>query len=338
MSGDALLSSLTLDSVKGITPGMKIAYRLLNNYNVLGFVSRVDVESRTITIDGMPRPGRYDERLDDPYLLETGNPMYDPSGNSISVHYGYYKVSPEKAFTPEGIDYDYVSQLWIIGRPDLGTQFQMMEDAFAHGSGCVAQGSQSHAEGRGSVAYGRYSHAEGSYTMASYSSHAEGQYTWAGRNWTHSDGINAVAKDSRAYVWNGESDSTVNAFPDENTYYSNGVGTFNINPKGGIRGFFIGLSSLEDLMFAVPKDPRTERLAEELKDVQDAFGEYEYTLLPEEQQPAAGSFIVYKNGKEQIPFSTTQCTGFIPCLPGDKFMINFKIDHNIAAYCFYDYT
>lgn len=336
LSGDASLSTLTLDSVQGIRPGMKVAYRLLNNYNVFGLISDVDAESNTLTLSGMVKPGRYDERLDDPYLQETGNPMYDPSGNSISVHYGYWQVSPVKKFTPEVLDYDLVSQLWVIGRPDLGTQFQMMEDAFAHGWGCIAQGSQSHAEGIGSVAYGRYSHAEGQYTFAGYDAHAEGNYTWAGSHWSHSNGVNAIAKDSRSYVWNGATNANPSEFPNEETYYSNGAGTFNINPVGGAKGFFIGLSSLEELLVSVPKDPRVEELADGLKDVQDAFGDYQYTALPDKWQPLSGSFAIYKTGNIQSPFSSTQCTEPIPCRPGDKFMINYKIDNNIAAYCFYD--
>lgn len=94
ISGDAELSTLTLDSVEGIAPGMKIAYRLLNNYNVFGSVAVVNQRNQTLTLDGMQRPGRYDERLDDPYLQEIGSPAYNPSGNAISVHYGYCRVSP----------------------------------------------------------------------------------------------------------------------------------------------------------------------------------------------------------------------------------------------------
>lgn len=105
-------------------------------------------------------------------------------------------------------------------------------------------GSNSLANGYGVVASGIYSHAEGNYTTAfgDYS-HAEGGNTTASGSGSHTDGINSQTRseDYFAYAWNG--DITRQA-----PYTSHGAGTFNINPLGGLNGFWIGEQTLSGII------------------------------------------------------------------------------------------
>ena len=142
----------------------------------------------------------------------------------------------------------------------------------AEGDGTIASGDYSHAEGYNTHAEGQYSHAEGYETYAEYpyshaegyKTHAEGQYshaegygtyafgdyshaegksTWASGNSSHADGYNVETKplDSYSYAWNG--DSTL-----YRRYSSHGAGTYNINPVGGLDGFFIGEQTLSEVI------------------------------------------------------------------------------------------
>lgn len=104
-------------------------------------------------------------------------------------------------------------------------------------------GPNSLANGNNVTASGHYSHAEGFYTTASGdNSHAEGNFTTASGYCSHAEGYYAHTKkqDQYAFAWNG--DDTRSA-----PYESNGKGTFNINPYGGLGGFFIGDRSLPDI-------------------------------------------------------------------------------------------
>ena len=130
----------------------------------------------------------------------------------------------------------------------------------AEGAGTTASGNYSHAEGTATTAFGDGSHAEGAITTASGpNSHAEGVSTTASGNGSHAEGANTIASgqyshasgfeaqtregDSYAYAWNG--DNTIPA-----PYTSNGPGTFNINPVGGMYGFYIGEQTLDQVITA----------------------------------------------------------------------------------------
>ena len=104
-------------------------------------------------------------------------------------------------------------------------------------------GDYSLANGSRAIASGKYSHAEGMNTTAvGLASHAEGTATKAFALGSHADGLGAEAQypDDYAYVWNGD-DLIID------NYTSHGPGTFNINPAGGLGGFFIGDRSLSDI-------------------------------------------------------------------------------------------
>lgn len=110
----------------------------------------------------------------------------------------------------------------------------------AEGSTTTARGMASHAEGGSSGARGDYSHAEGVLTGAvGEGSHAEGHLTTAEGNYSHADGYRAQtgASDVYAFAWNGDGTR-------ENPYVSHGAGTFNVNPVGGVGGFYIGEQTL----------------------------------------------------------------------------------------------
>ena len=114
----------------------------------------------------------------------------------------------------------------------------------AEGGNTKASGNYSHAEGSGTKASGNYSHAEGSETKAEGAgSHAEGSGTTASGDYSHTEGFKAQTKpdDKYAYSWNGDE---TRAEP----YSSHGKGTFNVNPEGGLSGFYIGEQKLSEVM------------------------------------------------------------------------------------------
>ena len=120
-------------------------------------------------------------------------------------------------------------------------------DSLANGDGVRASGDHSHAEGSATTAFGDYSHAEGSVTTAAgYYSHAEGVETTAAGDCSHAEGFYAYTKeqDSFAFAWNGDWERREMYDP----YESHGEGTFNINPVGGLNGFYIGEQTLAAIL------------------------------------------------------------------------------------------
>lgn len=133
--------------------------------------------------------------------------------------------------------------------------------AHAEGNSTRAVGEAAHAEGTGALASGKFSHAEGVNTCAiGNNSHAEGGRTAALGMASHADGVLAATAEwyaenthsysnahMYAYAWSG---IATNGF-----YYSHGQGTFNVNPEGGASGFYIGETSLVDLIQALAPAP-----------------------------------------------------------------------------------
>jgi hypothetical protein len=119
--------------------------------------------------------------------------------------------------------------------------------AHSHAEGLLttASGQGAHAEGWGTIAAGVSSHAEGYYSAASGNfSHAEGKFCIANAAVTHAAGVSAVASNVNSWVWQGSITGT------EPPYFDNGYGTFNINPVGGLAGFYIGETNLQTLLDA----------------------------------------------------------------------------------------
>lgn len=129
--------------------------------------------------------------------------------------------------------------------------------AHAEGGGTTASGLYSHAEGESSQAEGEYSHAEGEDTYAlGRASHAEGYRAEANGDFSHAagemveangyaafaGGIYAAADSDLSFVWSGDLD------PREGRYADNGEGTFNVNPVGGFKGFYVGKTNLYDFV------------------------------------------------------------------------------------------
>ena len=135
------------------------------------------------------------------------------------------------------------------------------EYSFANGGGVTASVPHSHAEGGDTTASGAYSHAEGETTTASEkSSHSEGEGTTASGINSHAEGVSTTAagpgshaegivsetreEDKYAFAWNGDDRREYPLFP----YVSHGAGTFNINPKDGLNGFFIGERKFSEIL------------------------------------------------------------------------------------------
>ena len=118
------------------------------------------------------------------------------------------------------------------------------KNSLANGYGTTASGFASHTEGNITTASGDYSHAEGHYTTASgFASHAEGHYTTASGAGSYASGFMAQTRsvDPFSFAWSGDAGR-------ETEYESRGPGTFNINPYGGLDGFWIGEQTLYSIL------------------------------------------------------------------------------------------
>lgn len=111
-------------------------------------------------------------------------------------------------------------------------------------------GYAAHGEGFETSAWGQCSHAEGyktlvyltdtkDPTLSGWCAHAEGFETSAIGYASHADGVHSISKHKHSYAWNGNIGTP---------YESKGDGTFCINPKGGLKGIYIGGKPLEDLI------------------------------------------------------------------------------------------
>ena len=102
--------------------------------------------------------------------------------------------------------------------------------SLANGNNVTASGQGSHAEGLETVASGVYSRADGMFTEAlGPGSYALGYMT------------KTLPSHRHAFVWNGYGLAT-------EKYPSNGEGTFNINPIGGVNGFYVGEKKLSEVI------------------------------------------------------------------------------------------
>lgn len=116
-------------------------------------------------------------------------------------------------------------------------------ESHAEGELSRANGSCSHAEGSSTYAIGDCSHAEGDQTEAwgSYS-HAEGFHAYAWGDHSHAEGVGARTGVDQshghkyAYAWQG--------IDNAGYYNSHGNGTYNINPVGGLSGFWVGETNM----------------------------------------------------------------------------------------------
>lgn len=127
--------------------------------------------------------------------------------------------------------------------------------AHAEGNGTTASGQHSHAEGLNSTAVGTNAHAEGQSTNAvGTNAHAEGWGTKALGVASHASGLSANVPDDYAFAWNGNDNKAV--------YTSHGIGTFNINPKNSLSGFYIGNDNfIQCVLSAVQAMDETQKVA-----------------------------------------------------------------------------
>lgn len=93
-------------------------------------------------------------------------------------------------------------------------------------------------------------HAEGIYTTVEgggMGAHSEGGRTYASGAFSKVGGVQCMATNNYTYVWNGTAATDYSDIKLQNIYKygSHGVGTFNVNPQGGISGFWIGEKTLE---------------------------------------------------------------------------------------------
>ena len=124
--------------------------------------------------------------------------------------------------------------------------------SLASGLNVSATMTGAHAEGAYSLASAAYAHAEGNLTIANgAAAHAEGVQTYASGNYSHAAGRWARAGHNYAFVHNGDTQNRSGS----NNYTSHGEGTFNINPLGGLDGFYIGETNLATYLSLVAPGP-----------------------------------------------------------------------------------
>ena len=120
----------------------------------------------------------------------------------------------------------------------------------SYNAGGWATGDGAHAEGVQTSAFATAAHAEGKLTYAGkFASHVEGWQTSADGEFAYAGGYKAYANANNQFVWNGASKATSDPvyIGNDGIYASGqykGYGTFNVNPMGGLSGFYIGGDNL----------------------------------------------------------------------------------------------
>lgn len=126
------------------------------------------------------------------------------------------------------------------------------DSSHAEGYFCIASGVHSHAEGNNTIAGSVQSHAEGKSTRANGAcSHAEGELTQANGTNSHSEGkstiVNGHVSHAGGYQTQVDSNFTY-AWSCGGEYVVNRANTFNINPEKKSSGFYIGETSLKQML------------------------------------------------------------------------------------------
>lgn len=173
------------------------------------------------------------------------------------------KFNPLSAFPEESCIWCYHNDdnaFYCPFDPTIGTvNIANFYANHSEGGSTRAIGKYSHAEGRQTIADIRYSHAEGSHCFAGgmaahcegfgtptslntangQASHCEGMQNKAFGIASHAAGYKSCANDDVSYVWSGISSATTS---------SHGEGTYTVDPKNGVNGFYIGNMSLGQLV------------------------------------------------------------------------------------------
>ena len=170
------------------------------------------------------------------------------SGNSSHAE-GYYSITQNRASHAEGYQTSAIAQA-----------------AHAEGVQTEANGSGAHAEGgavlgttpyKGGTAIGAGSHAGGYKTLAKGNwSYAGGEQTSAIGRCTFAIGDHAQALSDDMFVWNGIRNSTYK--PSD---YNATNGTFCINPKNGIEGFYVNNKNFVDCVLSAVQKMSTDQKA-----------------------------------------------------------------------------
>lgn len=185
ISSDSQANTVKLTETVGLEVGMRVAIQHFEVCEECGHITEIDISSSTVTLEKVPDHRRTDEHLNDPYLLEHGDPNYTENEHALSAH-----ATGGQTFNPN----IYYNSLIAIGRPDLGTVKNVLKYGTAIGYSCMAQQMLAFATGNETLAAGKYSHAEGTETSAvGYNSHAEGWSTFAIGHDSHAEGNHTSA-------------------------------------------------------------------------------------------------------------------------------------------------
>lgn len=167
-----------------------------------------------------------------PYTATSGVLVGVPNDSEATEDYSVALGSAVHAKGLASVAIGYIASATRIGSVALGyNSTAMSKGGIAMGINAVASGNSrtlnSIAIGTDVTAFGHRAIAIGS-----------GNVTKA--NDAIAMGYNSYSKDSYSFAWNGDTSY--------GQYQSHGTGTFNINPDGGINGFYIGANNLSAIL------------------------------------------------------------------------------------------
>ncbi len=87
---------------------------------------------------------------------------------------------------------------------------------------------------------------------------------------THAAGMYAIAKDKVSWVWNG---CTTTGKYGARILSSNGIGTFNVYPRDGLSGFYIGVPGENGKVKPVSLGSLIGELSAKIQEIESTFDE-----------------------------------------------------------------
>ena len=196
-------------------------------------------------------------------------------GDEVSFQSSVHFAEPVDAYSLEISDSLTVGSDTWTGLPDMGkyaTTGQVaavsnrlssyLPKSGGHISGSLAQGLGVSALGYCALAVG-----DGTVASAEYS-FADGNRSKASAQWCHASGNRAVSSNKFAFAWQG-ADTT-------NLYGSHGVGTWSINPQGGLSGFYVGQTNMSEVLGGYATTSTVAALLQALSEATNRIAELEW--------------------------------------------------------------
>lgn len=204
---------IQLDSVEGLTTGLKCSATIGNNYSNFATITKIDVENNTICVNAYPEGctwsedaviwiSKYESQYGGIGTVPIGEgQMVEGNKNAAIAVYshaeGMYSVADGKYSHAEG----YNTKAGYAAHSEGYAAWALGNCSHAEGKNGDAKGANSHVEGEGSLAEGIAAHAEGKSTKSlGHATHSEGYTTTASGEYAHAEGSNTLADGARAHA------------------------------------------------------------------------------------------------------------------------------------------